>query len=95
MTHQETRKLVLGDSWIIRDSWCIVVGSVVPQVNLFSPTIMDKSLGTLFAFLGCFPIHTCPPLTPQTTLDACVQNFFESKFQLCIGWGEGELQEKF
>ena len=44
-------------------------------------------------FLGCFPIHTglTPPLTPQTILDACIQNFFE--FQLCIGWGEGELQE--
>ena len=45
------------------------------------------------AFLGCFPIHTgpTPPLTPQTILDACIQNF--SEFQLCIGWGEGELQE--
>ena len=26
-------------------------------------------------------------------LDACIQNF--SEFQLCIGWGEGELQENF
>ena len=54
-------------------------------------TIMDKSLGTL----GRFPIHTgrTLPLTPQTMLDACIQNL--SKFQLCIGWGEGELQEHF
>ena len=40
-------------------------------------------------------MHTVPtpPLTPQTMLDACMQNF--SEFQLCIGWGEGELQENF
>ena len=33
-----------------------------------------------------FPIHTgqTPPLTPQTMLDACIQNV--SEFQLCIGW---------
>ena len=54
---------------------------------------MDKSLGTLLHFWA-FPIHTGPtlPLTPQTMLGMCIQNF--SKFQLCIGWGEGELQEK-
>ena len=40
---------------------------------------MDKSWDT-FEFLGRFPIHTypAPPLTPQTTLDACFQNFFSS-----------------
>ena len=54
----------------------------------------QKSWDT-FAFLGRFPIHTgpTPPLTPQTMLDACIQNF--SEFQLCIGWGEGEMQENF
>ena len=37
----------------------------------------QKSWDT-FAFLGRFPIHTgpTPPLTPQTMLDACIQNFF-------------------
>ena len=37
----------------------------------------QKSWDT-FAFLGCFPIHKgpTPPLTPQTMLDACIQNFF-------------------
>ena len=38
----------------------------------------QKSLDT-FAFLGRFPrilICPAPPLTPQTTLDACIQNFF-------------------
>ena len=48
------------------------------------------------AFLGRFPIHTgpTPPLTPQTMLDGCILTFF-SEFQLCIGLGEGELQENF
>ena len=38
---------------------------------------MDKSWDT-FEFLGRFPIHTysSPPLTSQTTLHACFQNFF-------------------
>ena len=44
---------------------------------------MDKSWDT-FEFLGRFPIHTypapAPPLTPQTTLDACFQNFFPTLF---------------
>ena len=33
-----------------------------------------------YAFLGRFPIRTgpTPPLTPQTMLDACIQNFFPS-----------------
>ena len=46
-----------------------------------------KVLG-YFKFLGRFPIHTypAPPLTPQTTLDACFQSFF-SQFELCIGRG--------
>ena len=39
---------------------------------------MDKSWDT-FEFLGRFPIHTypdpAPSLSPQTTLDACFQNF--------------------
>ena len=54
----------------------------------------QKSWDT-FAFLGCFPIHTgpAPALTPQTMLNACIQNVFE--FQGCIGWEEGELQEIF
>ena len=40
---------------------------------------MDKGQDT-FEFLGRFPIHTypAPSLAPQTTLDACFQNFFPS-----------------
>ena len=63
----------------------------------------QKSWDT-FAFLGRFPIHTgpTPPLTPQTMLDevrvmgswrGVSINF--SEFQLCIGWGEAEVQESF
>ena len=44
---------------------------------------MDKGWDT-FEFLGRFPIHTypapAPPLIPQTTLDACFQNFFPTLF---------------
>ena len=52
----------------------------------FSYNHGQKSWDT-FAFLRGFPIHTglTPPLTPQTMLDACIENF--SEFQLCIGWG--------
>ena len=48
-----------------------------------------------FAFLGCFSIHTGPtlPLTPQTILDACIQNFFRDSTLYRVG--EGELQEHF
>ena len=47
----------------------------------------QKSLDTS-AFLGRFPIHTGPtlPLTPQTTLDACIHNFFPS-FNFAQGGG--------
>ena len=48
----------------------------------------EKSWDT-FEFLRRFPIHThlAPPLTPQTTLEACFQIFFSPEFQFCIGWG--------
>ena len=42
-----------------------------------------------FAFLGRFPIHTgpTPPLTPQTMLDACIQNFFRVSTLYRVGGG--------
>ena len=57
---------------------------------------MEKSLGT-FAFLGRFPIHTGPttPFTPQTELNASIQNFSELQLCIRIGWGKEELQENF
>ena len=49
-----------------------------------------KVLGHL-CISGAFPIHTCPtrPLTPETTLDACIQTFS----QLYMWWGEEEMHE--
>ena len=46
------------------------------SVNSNSYNHGQKSWDTL-AFLGDFSIHTdpTPPLTPQTTLDACIHNF--------------------
>ena len=54
----------------------------------------QKSWDT-FALLGRFPIHTgpTPPLTPQTILDACIQNFF--RVSTIYSVGKGELQENF
>ena len=50
----------------------------------------QKSCDT-FAFVGLSLNHTCPtPFpspTPQTRLEACIQNFPE--FHLCIEWGGG------
>ena len=50
-----------------------------------------------FAFLGHFPIHTCPtpPLpSPHKQHWTLVSRIF-SEFQHCIVWGRGELQENF
>ena len=49
----------------------------------------QKSWDT-FAFLWHFPIHTCstPHLNPHL-------GYMCSQFQICIEWGEGELQENF
>ena len=48
----------------------------------------QKSWDT-FAFLGRFPIHTgpTPPLTQQTMLDACIQNFFQVSILYRVGGG--------
>ena len=68
------------------------------KIAFFLPTSFSDNHGQkswdTFAFLGRFQIHTSPtpPLTPQTMLDACLQNFFS---QLCIGWVVGELGEIF
>ena len=79
---------------------------------LFSSTIMDKKSWDTFAFLGRFPIHSgpTPPLTPQTMLDGCIQNFFRVSTLYRVGggrsarkfrkWctvlrGNGEMTEKY
>ena len=59
------------------------------------PTIMDKSLGTLLRFRGVFQFTQVQPFpSPQKQCWMRVSRIF-SEFQLCIGWGEGELQEDF
>ena len=59
-------------------------------------TIMDKRLGTLLHFWGDFQFTQVQPLplTPQTMLDRCIQNF--SEFRLCVGRvGGGRTARKF
>ena len=56
---------------------------------------MDKSLGTL-AFLGVFQFTQAKPLpSAHKQYVGRVYPEFFSEFQLCIGWGEGELRENF
>ena len=56
---------------------------------------MDKSLGTLLHFLGVFQFTHAQPLT--SAHKQCWTRVVRilSKFQICIGWGERELQENF
>ena len=56
---------------------------------------MDISLGTLLLFWGSFQFIQVQPLpSPHKQCWTRVSNIF-SEFQLCIGWGERELQENF
>ena len=56
-------------------------------------SIMDKSLGTLLHFWGIFQFtHAQPLASPRKHWWTRVSRIF-SEFQLCIGWGEGELQK--
>ena len=63
------------------------------QNYLFSPTSFSDTHGQYswdtFAFLGHFPIHTgpTPPLTPQTMLEICIQNFFLVSALYRVGGG--------
>ena len=65
-------------SWVSRTVW--------EQGLLQSWT---KVLGLTIAFLGRFPIHTgtTPPLTPQTMLDTCIQNFLRVSILYRVGGG--------
>ena len=94
MTCQETRRLVSGDSWIIWDVNVLLQVQWLLRSICFNLQSWTKSWD-LFCISGVFSNSPISSPNPTTTLDACIQNFFESKFQLYIGWGEGELQEKF
>ena len=58
-------------------------------------TIMGKSFRTLLHFWVFSNSHRSDP-SPHTTNNAgCMYPEFFSEFELCIGWGVGELQENF
>ena len=63
------------------------------KIAFFLPTSFSDNHGQkswdTFAFLGRFPIHTgpTPPLTPQTMLDVCIQNFFRVSTLYRVGGG--------
>ena len=57
---------------------------------------MDKCLEILLNFWGVFQFtHTLPLSSPHKQRWTHVSRIFFSQFRLCIGWGEGELQENF
>ena len=57
--------------------------------------VIDRSLGTVLHFWGFFQFTQAQLLpSPHKQIGSMFPEFF-SEFQLCIGWGEGELQENF
>ena len=58
--------------------------------------MMDESLGTPLHFWGVFQLTQVQPLpSPHKQCWTRFSSSIFSEFQLCIEWGEGELQEKF
>ena len=56
---------------------------------------MDKSLEALLRFWGVFQFTQVQPLpSPHKQCWTRVSRTF-SEIQLCVGWGEGELEENF
>ena len=56
---------------------------------------MHKSLGTLLHFCGVFKFAQAQPLpSPHKQRWKGVSRIFP-EFQLCIGWGKGELQDNY
>ena len=84
-------------------TWCLLKGvfrqkklsvQAFNSVCLYNYNNKQKSWDTSAFVRLFFNSHMPNPYpTPQTTLDACIQNF--SEFQHCIGWGKGELQKNF
>ena len=85
-------------------SGCKDYVDVFPRPNFVSPECPldgshfhdsnhgQKSWDT-FAFLRRFPMHTVQPLPlPQKQCWTSVSRIF-TEFQLCVRWGEKELQE--
>ena len=63
--------------------------------NLQPKSQTQKSWDT-FAYLRRFPVHPGPtrPFTPQTKIDACIQNLFRVSILYRVGGG-GERSRKF
>ena len=63
--------------------------------NKSQPGLQNKTRGTRLRFWGVFQFTKDQPLpSPHKQCWTRVSRIF-SEFQLCIGWGEGELQENF
>ena len=81
----------LKNWWLVEQKKTITLWLGLLLVVLLVPraTIMDKSLGTLLHFWGVFQFTQVQPLpfTPQTMLDACIQNFFRVSSLYRVGWG--------
>ena len=73
---------------------CTELAWTSPRVIFNSYNRGQKSWDT-FVFLGRFSIHTgpAPSLTPQTMLEACIQNFFRVSTLYRVG--EGRTARKF
>ena len=73
---------------------CTELAWTSPRVIFNSYNRGQKSWDT-FVFLGRFSIHTgpVPSLTPQTMLEACIQNFFRVSTLYRVG--EGRTARKF
>ena len=84
-------------------TWCLIKGvfrqkklsvQAFNSVCQYNYNNEQKSWDTSAFVRLFFNSHMPNPYpTPQTTLDACIQNF--SEFQHCIEWGKGELQKNF
>ena len=73
----------------------VTVGQIWFQVNFDLAYNHGQQSWDTFAFLGHFPIHRSNPSLHLTKNVGRVYPEFFPKFQLCIGWGERELQENF
>ena len=75
------------------DLWTLLKLFHCLQFSCLPTTIMDRSLGTLLHFWEFSNSQRLNPSPHPTNNVGRVYPEFFSEFWLCIGWGEGELQE--
>ena len=68
---------------------------LLSQGLLSKIAVMNRSLGTFYIFGGFSNSHRHNSSPHPTNKVGSMFPEFFSEFQLCIGWGEGELQENF